>query len=123
MRRGKAGLFGEVSRARASAHGDDFVVAGPKKGGERVKNKMKEWHDVKVRAVLGRDAGDNKEIVIPGRMVHGGMAPTDADERHRGILRDEMGILLGSTRVLAPTVRTENDEGESDEKLSGGRQG
>lgn len=55
--------------ARALKHGDDFVIAGPRKHTEYVRDKMREWYDVKVGAMLGQGAGDNRAIVILGRQI------------------------------------------------------
>lgn len=41
-------FFDEASRAHVLVYGADFVVASPKSGAQRVKNKMREWYDVKV---------------------------------------------------------------------------
>lgn len=72
-------FFDELSRTRASVHSDDFMVAGPKMGVER------EWFEVKVRFVLGREADDDKDIVVLGRMVRWTQddVELEADERPR----------------------------------------
>lgn len=57
------------SQTRSRVHGGDFVVAGPTGGVGRVKKSMKAWCEVKVRAVLGRDAGDDKDIAVLGQAV------------------------------------------------------
>lgn len=53
------------------------VVAGPKKGWGRVNAKMKEWCEVKLRATLGREAYDDKDIVGQplGRVCGAGALP------------------------------------------------
>ena len=54
---------------------------------------MKEWYEVKVRATLGPDDNDDKEVVILGRTVkwnHWGIS-WEADEKHRRLLVERFG--------------------------------
>lgn len=50
-------------------HGDDFTFCGFQEGLNWIEEKMKEWFDIKVRARLGQDESDDKEVVIFGRTV------------------------------------------------------
>eukprot|EP00973_Karenia_brevis_P039737 5484695-Karenia_brevis.AAC.1 len=50
-------------------HGDDFTFCGMEEDLMWIKGLMKEWFEMKVRAVLGPDPGDDKEVTILGRMV------------------------------------------------------
>lgn len=79
-----------------------------------------EWYVAKARAVLGRGAGDDKDIVILGRKVRWGRdgVELDAGGRRGRIIIGEMGIVPGYKGAVSPAVRPENDQGESSEKLS-----
>ena len=50
-------------------HGDDFTLVGEEAELRWLAKLMGTWFEIKVRGVLGPDAGDDKEIVIFGRMV------------------------------------------------------
>ncbi len=45
-------------------HGDDFSFCGLEQDLMWIKEKMAKWFDIKVRGMLGPDAGDMKEIII-----------------------------------------------------------
>ena len=50
-------------------HGDDFTFCAVKSDLMWIKELMESWFEIKVRAVLGPDATDDKEVVILGRIV------------------------------------------------------
>lgn len=110
-------LFDEASLTRVPVHGDDCVCAGPEDGVDRVVK----WQDdgvARVRAVLGWEADDQKEILVLCRIVrwgHDGVEP-DADEKQGRFMRQELGIVPGSSGVVRPTARTEAGNDGSDEK-------
>eukprot|EP00973_Karenia_brevis_P080980 11233745-Karenia_brevis.AAC.1 len=55
---------------------------------------MEEWYEIKVRAILGPDKGDDKEVVILGRIVrwteHG--IEYQADPKHRKLVLEYFGF-------------------------------
>ena len=65
-------------------HGDDFTFLCYGDHGEEVVDKMGQWHDVTVRAVIGDDDGDDKEVTILNRTLkHSGDGlEYSADPRH-----------------------------------------
>lgn len=60
---------GEGYQTRALLHRGDFAVAWPKKGAVRVKKNIVEFHEVKARAILGRQAEVDKDVVVLGGAV------------------------------------------------------
>lgn len=64
-----ARFYSKVTMVGALAHGDDFVVVGPEEGVEEVKGKIREWYDVKLRAILRREAGYNQDTVVLGMVI------------------------------------------------------
>jgi hypothetical protein len=67
FRRGKAVptvFYNEVTGVRIVVHGDDFTMSGEKKQLEKVREKMKEWYDIKDRGIMGSGNGEIKEVTI-----------------------------------------------------------
>ena len=52
-----------------AVHGDDFTFGAVDEELLWINELMPKWFDVKFRGMLGRDEGDDKEIVISGRNV------------------------------------------------------
>ena len=52
-----------------AVHGDDFTLTGLEEYLFWIRDLMKSWLEIKVRAVLGPDSKDDKEVVILGRRV------------------------------------------------------
>ena len=52
-----------------AVHGDDFTLTGLEEDSFWIRDLMKSWFEIKVRAVLGPDSKDDKEVVILGRRV------------------------------------------------------
>ena len=50
-------------------HGDDFTFMGPKEEFKKVRAVMESWYDIKMRAILGEDEEDDKEVTFFGRLV------------------------------------------------------
>ena len=66
--RGASVVFWHPDRDLACVvHGDDFTFSGFEEDLDWIEGLMKEWFDVKVRARLGPQEGDDKEITILGR--------------------------------------------------------
>lgn len=109
------------SLARAFAYGDDFVVAGPKLRVDRVKKCMKECYEVKMRATIGRDADEDKDIVMLGRMVRWAKegAELEADARPSKLIKEYTWIDPGSNAVVSPAARVDAGEVNIEGKLGG----
>ena len=72
FKRGKWGptMFWSSERdVRVVVHGDDFTFEGPEDELKKAKEEMESWWDIKVRAVMGDDARDDKEATILNRTV------------------------------------------------------
>ena len=50
-------------------HGDDFTFCGVSEELKWIRNLMASWFEIKVRAILGNDTGDDKEVVLLGRVL------------------------------------------------------
>ena len=79
-------------------HGDDFTIVGEEEELMWIAHKMKTWFDIKVRAILGPDQKDFKEVVILGRVVRWREwgIEFEADPRHRRVLADHFGFTKDS---------------------------
>lgn len=118
IHRGKAAptcFWDEGPRARALVHGDDFVAVGPKEGVNRVRRNMKKWPRIEVRALLGRDADDDRDAAVLGRTACWGTAGRPAA---RQADQGGHGIEPGSNGVVSPVVREDMGEREVEEKVS-----
>ena len=76
-----------------AVHGDDFTFCGEEADLQWITEKMSEWFEIKVRATLGPDEGDDKEVVILGRTVRWKSwgIEWEADEKHRKLLMEKFG--------------------------------
>ena len=103
---------------RVVVHGDDFTFAGVREELEKVREKMKEWYEVKDRGIMGSEEGELKEVVILGRTVRWTRDGLDyeGDPKHRQTLMKTMELDEGSNYVGSPSVRdVEGSEWGSDE--------
>ena len=46
-------------------YGDDFTFLGYPDVLKEVLKQMQEWWDIKLRAIIGDDKGDDREVTIP----------------------------------------------------------
>ena len=109
----------EERRVACVVHGDDFIFSGADKDLTWVEQLMQEWFEVKVRARIGPDESDDKEISILGRRVrweHWGISYR-ADPKHRAIVLERFGLGDGSKGLAANGKQEEPDE--DDEELQG----
>ena len=75
-------------------HGDDFNFCG---GGPEllwIAEKMKSWFEIKVRALLGPEEGDDKSIVLLARHVRWTAEGIEyeADPKHRKLIMEHFGF-------------------------------
>ena len=84
-------------------HGDDFTFCGCQGDLDWMSQRMKSWFEIKVRAVLGPEESDDKEVVILGRIVKWTQEGIEykADPKHRAVLLEKFGFREGETRALA----------------------
>ena len=52
-----------------AVYGDDFTLTGLEEDLFWIRDLLKSWFEIKVNAILGPDVGDDKEVVILGRVV------------------------------------------------------
>jgi hypothetical protein len=88
-------------------HGDDFTLCGLEEDLWWLKELVESWFEIKVRAVLGWEVGDDKEVVILGRVVRWTREGLEyeADPKHRRMVLESFGF-EESTRPLSPTYHS-----------------
>jgi hypothetical protein len=77
-------LFNPATEVRVVVHGDDFTFSGEREKLEAIREKMKEWYEIKDRGIMGSERNEIKEVVILGRTlkwVDSGLE-YEADEKH-----------------------------------------
>ena len=86
-----------------AVHGDDFTFCGLEADLREVQGEMERWFDIKPRAVLGGDAGDDKSVSILGRTVRWTNTGIEyeADAKHRDMILEYFGFDDGKTRRLS----------------------
>ena len=105
-------FYWEEGVFRCVAHGDDLTFSGKQADLLWIKSKMEESYELKMRAMLGDEFGDDKEITILNRRISWkeGCLHYEADTKHVDDmlkyfdLNDESGILV------VPVVRETNEE-------------
>ena len=97
--------------------GDDFTFCGYEEDLKEMAELMRTWFAIKVRAVLGGDPADDKEVVILGRTIKwcDWGIEYKADEKHRQILMERFGFDAG-TRELQENGDHETKDDEEWEK-------
>ena len=75
-------------------HGDDFTFCGVDADLDWIQDLMSTWFEVKVRARLGPDRDDDKEVTILGRRVRWTEKGIEyeADPKHRMMVLDAFGL-------------------------------
>ena len=110
-------FFNEKTQVRGVVHGDDFTFLGYDEELDMVTKHMQEWYLLKVRARVGPDAMDSKEVIILNRKLewkHDGIT-FEADDKHAKILCKELGLDAGSRGLDAPIVKeTKSDMDDED---------
>ena len=117
FRRGAAtpvSFFHEARDISVVVHGDDFTFIGDEEALKWVATCMREWYQLKVRAVLGPGEKDAKEAVLLGRIIRWrewGIT-CEADPKYRTRIMTALGLREESKSLGAPGVR-EEDGGDS----------
>ena len=97
--------------------GDDFTFLGRSEGIKEVVSKIREWYEIKLRAVLGPEPGDNKKVRILNRIlrwVADGLTYEGDDKHARTVIRG-MNLQLDSKGLETPMDKEEDEEGTSEE--------
>jgi hypothetical protein len=102
-------FYNKESDVSCLVHGDDFTFVGGGAELDAVEAKMKEWYELKVKARLGDEPGDDKETDILGRVVRCTAAgfEYEADPRHRKKLIEALGF-SDKTKGLSVNGRVED---------------
>ena len=68
-----------------------------------IAEKMKSWFELKVRALLGPEEGDDKSIVLPGRQVRRTAEGIEyeADPKHRKLIMEHFGFDDESSHLVS----------------------
>jgi hypothetical protein len=94
-------------------HGDDFTLCGFDEDLRWLAEEMAKWFEIKVRAILGDDDKDDKEITLLGRIIRwkDWGIEYQADPKHRELVLQKLGF-DEKTKVL--TVNGEKNKAEKD---------
>jgi hypothetical protein len=106
-------FYDPASDVSCLVHGDDFTFVGERAALDFVEDKMKSWYELKVKARLGEEEGDDKETDILGRIVRctkDGFE-YEADPRHRKKILEAFGLEEGS-KGLSVNGKVEDFAGE-----------
>ena len=99
---------------------DDFTFLGRERYLKEIGAKMAEWYDIKIRGMMGPDAGDGKEIRILNRVVkwESDKLIYEADDKHVTNILFELGFDENTKGLDMPTAKDYDAEGgEDDEEL------
>ena len=79
---------------------------------------MGEWFEIKVRALLGSDAEDDKEVTILGRTVRWTKdgIEYEADKKHRDMLIDHFGFKDGTKGLTVNGSKVDNEKEDPEGK-------
>ena len=118
--RGKAAptvFFNPKTGVRCVVHGDDFTFTGCDIDLADMVKEMKSWYEIKVRAIVGDEDGDDHEATILNRIIRWshGVFEYEADPKHVKVLMEELGLDVDSKGLEAPAVRLEVEKGWSPE--------
>ena len=97
---------------RLVVHGDDFTMAGYPEGLDWFRGEIKSRMDLKFRARLGGDLGDDKAVRILNIVVEWSRRGIlyEADQRHSEIIAREAGIKDDSKSVGTPGTKIGADD-------------
>jgi hypothetical protein len=97
---------------RCVVHGDDFTFSGAKADLLNIAKAMKEVYELKVRAILGDECDDDKEITILNRTLSWGAdgMKYEADEKHVTEILKYFNLDESSKGLDAPSVRERSVE-------------
>jgi len=121
FRRGRAAstvFFNPVSGLRVVVWGDDFTVVGCDQDLKEFAEMMRSWYDIKVKAVLGPEVNDDKEVRILNRVVRWKpeMIEYEGDEKHVATVLNELGFDEHTKGLDAPLAK-DHEPPEGDEEL------
>jgi hypothetical protein len=108
-------FYDEVRDVSCLVHGDEFAFVGDEKGLNHIESKMKTWYELKVKARLGPDPSDDKEIDVLNRIVR--CAPNayehEADPKHRKKVMETLGF-DDNTKGLKVNGKVEDESSDEE---------
>ena len=116
-------FYRQKTGCRCVVHGDDFTFLCYDDLAKKMVEEMKEWYDLKVKAIIGDDDEDDKEVVILNRTLRhtGDGIEYYADEKHEAEIRSEFGIEPGSNGLESPVekedIKQDFDEEHDDPEM------
>jgi len=114
-------FYWEERGVRCVAHGGDFTFSGKQSDLLYIKSKMEESYELKMRAMLGDDFGDDKEITILNRLISWkeGCIHYEADPKHVFEILKYFNLNDESKILVVPFVRETKEElAKEDAELS-----
>jgi len=115
-------FFRPRDEVRCVVHGDDFTFSGEADSLKEVAKEMKEVYELKVRAILGDEPGDDRAVTILNRRIEWAEEGIryEADPRHVEELTKFFGLKEDSNGLDVPIVKEEvTEEEEPGEPLEG----
>ena len=64
-------FYHEARDLSLGVHGDDFTFCGADEELKWITQLMQKWYEIKARATLGPEEGDDKEVVSLEEQLHG----------------------------------------------------
>ena len=105
-----------------AVHGDDFSFCGLDEDLKWINEQMGRWFDIKVRAILGEDPEDDKEVTILGRIVRwtSNGSEFEADPKHRSLIMETFGFKEGSKGLVNNGEKDTREEVGDNEEMDKG---
>ena len=102
-----------------AVHGDDFVLCGLGEDLRWAAGHIQDSFEVKVRAIIGEEQGDDKEAVVLGRTVRWRSwgIEYEGDRRHRQTLLEHFGLDETSRALAANGEQHTGDETDAHDDL------
>ena len=114
-------FYWEERGVRCVVHGDDFTFSGKRVDLLYIRGKMEESYELKMRAMLGDDFGDDKEIAILNRSIswRGESIHYEADPKHVSEILKYFDLDDDSKTFVVPFLRETKEElAKEDHELS-----
>ena len=75
-------------------HGDDFTWLGVNKTLQRYEKKIREWYDIKLRAIIGTGPNDVRETILLNRTIRrlDDKIEYEADPKHVREIEEGLGL-------------------------------
>ena len=105
-------FYHEATGMSGAVHGDDFTFLGFDEDLDMLEKLMKGWFDLKIRARLGPEVGDDKDIVILGRHVNWGPdgISINADPKHAESIKKYCDTNENSKSLSNPGKKDDTQE-------------